>query len=327
VDAVTAPPYIEALRKAIAAPDADGKVSIGLEDAVDLLASAPSAPVIDPDYASRPGYDRAFLGGTPLPLPSLIGAAARDTVKFTGPNGKTDELRYHHFSVLMSKSRRFARLTAVNIDGGQSVEFERENDAWSFDPRIDKKFQVGNALYAGNPFDRGHLVRRRDPVWGGSEVATFANGDTFHFTNCSPQHEMFNRNPQVWAGIENYILNNADSRDLRVTVFTAPVLRTTDPQFSDIRVPLQFWKVVAFRRANGALASSAYLLSQEKLVEDVVGDEEFVFGAYKTFQVAVSQVATSASLDLGPLVEADVLAALDGAEALRPILALADIRI
>ena len=58
-----------------------------------------------------------------------------------------------------------------------------------------------------------------------------------------------------------------------------------------------------------------------------MADEEFVFGAYKTFQVSVSQVATSASLDLGPLVQADVLAALDDAEALRPILALADIRI
>ena len=314
---MTVPAYVEALRRAIAAPD-DGTVSISLEDAIDLLASAPAAPVIDPDYASRPGYDRAFLGGIPLPLPSLTGAAARDTVKFTGPNGKTDELRYHHFSVVMSKSRRFARLTAVNIDGGQSIEF---------DPRIDKKFQVGNALYAKNPFDRGHLVRRLDPVWGVSQVASFANGDTFHFTNCSPQHEDFNRSPQVWAGIENYILDNADSHDLRVTVFTAPVLRSTDPQFQDIKVPLQFWKVVAFRRTNGALASSAYLLSQEKLVEDVVGDEEFVFGAYKTFQVSVSQIATSSSLDLGALVQADVLAGLDDAAALRPILTLDDIRI
>ncbi|MDF2734762.1 MAG: hypothetical protein K0S97_1385 [Chloroflexota bacterium] len=324
---MTAPAYVEALRQAIDAPNDDGSVTISVEDAVELLASAPSSPVVDPDYASRPGYDRAFLGGTPLPLPSLKGSAAKDTVTFTGPNGKTDELRYHHFSVVMSKSRRFARLTAVNIDGGQSIEFDRENDAWSFDPRIDKKLQVGNALYAKNPFDRGHLVRRLDPVWGGPQVAAFANGDTFHFTNCSPQHEDFNRNPQVWAGIENYILNNADSNDLRVTVFTAPVLRSTDPTFQDVKVPLQFWKVVAFRRKNNALASSAYLLSQEKLVEDVVADEEFVFGAYKTFQVSLSQIATLASIDLGALVPADVLGGLDDAEALRPILALEDIRV
>ncbi len=324
---MTAPAYVEALRQAIDAPNDDGTVTIAVEDAVELLASAPSSPVVDPDYASRPGYDRAFLGGTPLPLPTLKGAAAKDTVMFTGPNGKTNELRYHHFSVVMSKSRRFARLTAVNVDGGQSVEFDRENDAWSFDPRIDKKFQVGNALYAKNPFDRGHLVRRLDPVWGGSQVATFANGDTFHFTNCSPQHEGFNRNPQVWAGIENYILNNADSNDLRVTVFTAPVLRSTDPTFQDIKVPLQFWKVVAFRRKNNALASSAYLLSQENLVEDVVADEEFVFGAYKTFQVSLNQIATLASLDLGALVPVDVLGGLDESEALRPILALDDIRV
>jgi DNA/RNA endonuclease G (NUC1) len=245
---VTEPAYVEALRRAIASPNDDATVTIAIEDAVELLASAPSSPVVDPDYASRPGYDRAFLGGTPLPLPTLKGTAAKDTVTFTGPNGKTNELRYYHFSVVMSRSRRFARLTAVNIDGKQSLAFDRENDAWAFDPRIDKKFQVGNVLYANNPFDRGHLVRRLDPVWGGTEVATFANGDTFHFTNCTPQHEQFNRNPQVWAGIEDYILKNADSHDLRVTVFTAPVLRTNDPKYQDVRIPLQFWKVVAFRR-------------------------------------------------------------------------------
>ena len=116
---MTAPAYVEALRQAIASPNDDGTVTIGVEDAVDLLASAPSSPVIDPDYASRPGYERAFLGGPTLAMPTLKGAAANDTVTFTGPNGKTDELRYHHFSVVMSKSRRFARLTAVNIDGGQ----------------------------------------------------------------------------------------------------------------------------------------------------------------------------------------------------------------
>jgi endonuclease G len=327
VEAVSAPKYVEALRQAIAAPNDDSTVTIAIEDAIELLASAPSSPVVDPDYASRPGYDRAFLGGPPLAMPALKGAAAKDTVTFTGPNGKTNELRYHHFSVVMSKSRRFARLTAVNIDGSQSIEFDRENDAWSFDPRIDEKFQVGNALYAKNPFDRGHLVRRLDPVWGGSQVATFANGDTFHFTNCSPQHENFNRNPQVWAGIENYILKNADSNDLRVTVFTAPVLHSSDPPFQDVKVPLQFWKVVAFRRKNNALAASAYLLSQEKLVADVVADEEFVFGAYKTFQVSVGKIANLASIDFGALAQADVLATLDEAEALRPIHALDDIRV
>jgi len=127
---MTAPAYVEALRQAIASPNDDGTVTIGVEDAVDLLASAPSSPVIDPDYASRPGYDRAFLGGSPLAMPVLKGAAAKDTVTFTGPNGKTDELRYHHFSVVMSKSRRFARLTAVNIDGTQPVRPPRESDKW-----------------------------------------------------------------------------------------------------------------------------------------------------------------------------------------------------
>jgi hypothetical protein len=61
VDAITVPAYVEALRQAIAAPNDNGTVSIGLEDAVDLLASAPSAPIIDPDYATHRATTGHFL--------------------------------------------------------------------------------------------------------------------------------------------------------------------------------------------------------------------------------------------------------------------------
>ncbi len=50
-----------------------------------------------------------------------------------------------------------------------------------------KKYQCGDELYIDNDLDRGHLVRRRDPVWGNS--AEEANKDTFYFTNASPQHK------------------------------------------------------------------------------------------------------------------------------------------
>ncbi|WP_180234189.1 DNA/RNA non-specific endonuclease, partial [Bacillus cereus] len=87
---------------------------------------------------------------------------------------------------------------------------------WHFDPRIDKQYQCGDELYENNDLDRGHLVRRRDPIWGDS--AEEANKDTFHFTNCSPQHRDLNQ--KTWAELENYILNNAKNFNLKVTVFT-----------------------------------------------------------------------------------------------------------
>ena len=89
--------------------------------------------------------------------------------------------------------------------------------------------QTGEDAYRNNPLDRGHLVRRLDPAWGASrDEAKRSNDDTFHFTNCSPQHEDFNQNQTTWAGLEDYILENADNRDLKVTVFTGPVFAPDD---------------------------------------------------------------------------------------------------
>ena len=81
--------------------------------------------------------------------------------------------------------------TAVNIDGSKLEQLERNNDVWYYDPRIERELQYGPELYSKNDLDRGHLVRRLDPVWG----ANFkdANEDTFHFSNFSPQHKNLNQ--------------------------------------------------------------------------------------------------------------------------------------
>ena len=55
-------------------------------------------------------------------------------------------------------------------------------------------FWIDNTFYSqwSNLFDHGHLTRRMDPNWGTEEQAERANADTYHFTNCSPQHFRFN---------------------------------------------------------------------------------------------------------------------------------------
>lgn len=59
------------------------------------------------------------------------------------------------------------------------------------------------ATTSRNDLDRGHLVRRRDPVWGSTTVAAQANLDTFHLTNAAPQVAAFNQDKALWAGMEN----------------------------------------------------------------------------------------------------------------------------
>jgi endonuclease G len=101
------------------------------------------------------------------------------------------------------------------------MEWMGRPDVWIFDERIAEEQQIGNWLYDDNDFDRGHLVGRLDPVWGDSrEEALRAEADTFHFTNCVPQHWRFNRRREFWQGIESYILDNVSLHDLRISLFS-----------------------------------------------------------------------------------------------------------
>lgn len=297
---------LDELRGAVSA--AGGAETVEIPRTLALaLAGEPAAVRADPDYAARAGYDEDFLSvKVPLPradpadLPSIDGADS-------DPQGV---LRYEHFSVVMSRSRRLARFTAVNIDGSQRFTWERGSDVWLYDPRIDREAQLGDEVYAANPFDRGHLVRRLDPVWGPEAEAVRANDDTFHWTNCAPQFEKFNRNDTTWQGLEDYLLNNAGSHRLRVSVFTGPILRDDDPEHRGVKVPLAYWKVVVTEPEEGRLTATAYLLSQKELgpvPPRAPRAAEFEFGEFGTFQVPVAEVEREAGLEFDGLAEADPL--------------------
>jgi endonuclease G len=268
--------------------------------------------LVDPDYSNRRGFDESFLG-IAVPLAQVAVGARRLDPGGGGAGDDGSPLAYEHFSVVMSPERKLARFVAVNIDGARTVDVgPREEDKWIFDNRIPEDAQMGDWLYDDNDFDRGHLVRRLDPVWGDTpEEALRAEADTFHFTNCAPQHWRFNRLRDFWQGIETYILDNVELHDLRVSLFTGPVLDPADPPLEGTRVPRDYWKVVAMRKRDGALAAGAYVLSQAELLR--APPEEFVFGEYKTFQVRVGVVEERTGLRFGDLADHDTLADVRGA--------------
>ncbi|PEX10773.1 endonuclease [Bacillus cereus] len=246
------------------------------------------------------GYDPKFLGlNHEVPHPKLRSELDQDIA--LQQNGEKI-LDYTHFSIVMSKSRRLAYYTVVNIDGKNSKNIGRENQ-WHFDPRIDKQYQCGDELYENNDLDRGHLVRRRDPIWGDS--AEEANKDTFHFTNCSPQHRDLNQ--KTWAELENYILNNAKNFNLKVTVFTGPIFRSDDMIYRGVQIPAEFWKVAVMIKEDGNLSATAYLQSQKNLIDNL----EFAYGKYKTYQVPVSKIEALTGLDFGELRNHDPIAQLE----------------
>jgi endonuclease G len=255
-------------------------------------------------YSKASGYDEKFLGvGYEVPMPELERDRANDVVK--AADGK-EILNYTHFSVVMSKSRRLAFYTASNIDGKNRIELKRSGDKWYYDPRISKEYQCGPSLYSKNELDRGHLVRRLDPVWGSD--ADKANEDTFHFTNCSPQHK--NLNQKTWLNLEDYILSNAAKHSMKVNVFTGPVFRSDDMVYrKEYKIPAEFWKVVVIVKDDESLSATAYLQTQKSLITNL----EFAYGQYETYQVPVAQIEELTGLDFGKLREHDPMEGVEAA--------------
>ncbi|MCH0538921.1 DNA/RNA non-specific endonuclease [Streptomyces sp. MUM 203J] len=254
------------------------------------------------DLADRTGFDEGFLGtDVPnVPLPRL-----------SRPGVETVVLPYTHFSVVLRPDRRLAAATAVGIDGAQ-LQNPRRDDDWRLDPRVPEDWQAGPAVYRNNSLDRGHLVRRLDPVWGA--VAVRAGDDTFYYTNAAPQADVFNQGKQVWLGVEDYLLGHASEYGRRLVVLTGPVLHDADPPYRGIQVPLRFWKVAAFVH-GGQLAATAYVLDQspdltrdaERALVGSVPGAPPPLGAFRTYQVPVADVVELTGLDLGPLPPADLM--------------------
>ena len=309
--APTVSPAVEREREVTVRVPLEITVRLGSVDspAATRRPAEPEAISIDPDYSTRGGYDANFLRA-PLPLP-----------RPATPSVASPELKYHHFSVVMHRERALALFTAVNIDGTQSQSPRRDSDRWILDPRLPADQQTGEDVYRDNPLDRGHLVRRLDPAWGPRAKA--ANDDTFHFTNCTPQHHSFNAGQTLWLGLEDYVLKNADNADLAVSVVTGPVLAPDDPEYRGVALPRQFWKTVAMVKQDGGLSVTGYLLSQAALLDEFAeGEEAFSYGAYRTFQVPVRRIAQLTGLVLDPHIAADPLERIEASalprELIRP---------
>jgi endonuclease G len=265
------------------------------------------------------GYRKDFLGRDHLvKLPVLNAKQRKDVAKFDEDKHVLD---YIHYSAVMSKTRRFAYFTAVNIDGRTWRDNPR-NGRWKRDKRIIEQF--GDELYDAekSEFDKGHLVRREDPEWGDPDVALRAGESTFRFPNCVPQHRKLNRS--IWEELESNILHKgANDQQMRISVFTGPVLSESDGVFvspvngEEVRIPNLFWKVVTWVKTGGKLYAVGFLQSQEKFLLEggiirklfvparkrlrALRDEDFFehlkFRDGKTYQVRIEEIESLTGLE------------------------------
>ena len=188
---------------------------------------------------------------------------------------------------------------AASIGGAEGAH------SWRPDHRISKAHQLNEKWYtrknklkprAGTDdqdryvdiadFDRGHIVRRTEPIWGSSEAGQAANRQTYNHANAAPQDPRFNQDKdrfhadiddgeetRSWYGMEVAVLRAATNEDQKMNVFTGPIFEDTDPVYGpgksgggDCQVPLTFWKIAVWEH-GGKLKALAMKYSQAFAVE------------------------------------------------------------
>ncbi len=248
------------------------------------LTRGAEAKKLDKDYSNRRGYEAGHIPGYDIPLPTPKSRGLADgqiaPLRATENNAEEGELKYQHFSVVMNRGKRMALFTATNIDGETYLSVDRktgqvdggaEGETWYKDPRISESFWTGQDFYSewSTYFDRGHLTRRTDPTWGDAESAERANADTFHFTNCTPQHFRFNQKTHYWQGAERYVLENGllkADEPKPIIVFQGPIFDdAVDMYADDLQIPSSFFKIIVWKSTSG-LKSVGLIVDQLQLL-------------------------------------------------------------
>ncbi len=225
------------------------------------------------------GYDPHFIEGVDIPLPTL-----GERTKLVAFN-EGAPIEHSRFSIIFNRERGFAILTAHNIDGATLIpegEIERR-DNFRRDPSVPLVLQVtNNRGYKNNPWDRGHLVRRRAMHWRDVGDATLADSESFYWTNITPQHTKLHHS--AWGKIEDWMLDLADRDKQQISVFTGPVLTPDDPEHQNqpnetpIRIPAGFWKILSIKH-RGMLRAAGFLVWQRDFDKTYAGQIRSTSGA------------------------------------------------
>ena len=276
----------------------------------------------DPKYSERKGYISTFLAGYDVPRPT----APLDEL-YQGPGGRL-VLKYHHYSLVMHRERRLAMWTAANVDYNESKRrFTREElgeDTWKPDPRIPIEAQIEDVEFydPAKKFDRGHLLRRDDSAWGETaKEEEFANSDTFHWTNCTPQHEHFNRDMfqynGIWGQLENHIASQARFVGRKLILFSGPILSDDDPSRDfgsgiEVTVPIAFWKIVIVAEevsGNRRLRAYGFILDQTEAIDEFGWEGRFRAGVFNEQQVSLRTITERSRVEFDQMLhDADPLA-------------------
>jgi endonuclease G, mitochondrial len=324
----------------LGAPQTDAPGPMAAAGSIAAATEAMKVPVIVGDLEGRSGYQSAFLGLTgsaKVPLPTVTPKGEAVVAELADGSYV---LKYHKFSIVVHGERRLALFTAANVDWRAEMRLIRgrkptrkqltglndgDVERWASDHRVDAEQQLPDAFFTkdGGAFDKGHLVRRDDVVWGKNfKDMQKANGDTYHTTNCSPQVQSFNqgsRGEDNWGDLESLV--QSQTKTEKAMIFSGPVFEADDPIFDGkdgeggsirLRIPRRYWKVIVVKEKTSA---GAYGFMLEQDLSDVPTVEEFaVPSEWKQHMESIADIEASLGglLDLEWLKKHDRFGSDDG---------------
>lgn len=250
-----------------------------------------------PGYGSaqQQGYNELFLGSNsriemPKPDLHLMSEIYQDESLRDGYI-----VDYDNYSVILNgeEDKRSAACVALMIDQ-KRFKKTRRKDNWRTDPRIPDSYQLDNAYYRSNPWDRGHLARRTTAAWGDSvAIAQARSNGTFVYTNAALQHS--NLNQDEWLSLEDMVKDYGQTQG-RIISFNGCIYgkydRSIKPNRRKVaRIPCGFYKVIAYLdKATGTLCCRAFVFYQDsESLRDKRGSRRSTYDNM-TYQVSLMEV-------------------------------------
>ncbi|MBU3134439.1 DNA/RNA non-specific endonuclease [Clostridium gasigenes] len=213
------------------------------------------------------GFNIDFLGeNLKVKVPTLD----EELLKVSLNNGEIFD--FTHFSLAMNKILKSAIYVASNVDKSKFKKIH-EHRHWHFDSIIGEENQLGNNFYEKNNWDRGHLARRADLMWGSEDDVENAQYDSCCWANISLQHHEFNTG--IWSKLEGWIIENPDILSKKLSIFTGPINGGGSMEYCGVKkllgcgvfIPTAFWKVIFYINKSNNLKCISFIMSQEEYLK------------------------------------------------------------
>jgi endonuclease G len=99
-------------------------------------------------------------------------------------------------------------------------------------------------------------------------------------------------------------MEDVNVENLRVSVIAGPIFKDNDPKHRNVKIPRDFWKLIAFRdTADNQFKVAAYVLTQSELIPT----EALELDPFKLYQVSLTRLANETNLGFDDLLTFDTM--------------------